>query len=175
MTNHSERLEMFLQCHPDTEVLEVMLLDLVGGWRGKWVGREKMDSVVAGEMKLPHSTLAFDSWGRDLEAWVFETGDCDAICIPDLSTLVPVPWADRPTAQMMVSLQEIDGTDSRIDPRNILKHQIDRLANIGYSPVVACEMEFFLLCRQRGKGRIERKEKRKINNIHYVVLHNLFR
>ena len=145
MTNHSERLEMFLQCHPDTEVLEVMLLDLVGGWRGKWVGREKMDSVAAGEMKLPHSTLAFDSWGRDLETWVFETGDCDAICIPDLSTLVPVPWADRPTAQMMVSLQEIDGTDSRIDPRNILKHQIDRLANIGYSPVVACEMEFFLL------------------------------
>ena len=78
MTNHSERLEMFLQRHPDTEVLEVMLLDLVGGWRGKWVSREKMDSVVAGEMKLPHSTLAFDSWGRDLEAWVFETGDCDA-------------------------------------------------------------------------------------------------
>ena len=48
MTNHSESLEMFLQRHPDTEVLEVMLLDLVGGWRGKWVGREKMDSVVAG-------------------------------------------------------------------------------------------------------------------------------
>ena len=30
MTNHSESLEMFLQRHPDIEVLEVMLLDLVG-------------------------------------------------------------------------------------------------------------------------------------------------
>ena len=46
---------------------------------------------------------------------------------------------------MMVSLQEIDGTDSRIDPRNILKHQIDRLADIGYSPSLLAEMEFFLL------------------------------
>ncbi len=145
MPNHSESLKAFLESHSNTQVLEVMLLDLVGGWRGKWVGRDKMDSVIAGEMKLPHSTLAFDSWGRDLASWVFETGDSDAMCIPDLSTLVPVPWADRPTAQIIVSLQEINGANSSIDPRNILKHQIDRLACIGYFPVVACEMEFFLL------------------------------
>ena len=55
------------------------------------MGRPRNGLRCAGEMKLPHSTLAFDSWGRDLEAWVFETGDCDAKCIPDLSTLVPVP------------------------------------------------------------------------------------
>ena len=130
MSNHSRSLKTFLDAHPNTQVLEVMLLDLVGGWRGKWVGRDKMDSVIAGEMKLPHSTLAFDSWGRDLASWVFETGDSDAMCIPDLSTLVPVPWAERPTAQIIVSLREIDGANSRIDPRNILKHQISLMRNL---------------------------------------------
>ncbi len=113
-----------------------------------------MASVISGEMKFPHSTLAFDSWGRDLEAWVFETGDCDARCVPDLSTLVSVPWADRPTAQIIVSLEEMSGVPSEIDPRNVLKRQIHRLADIGFSPSVACEMEFFLLsCERDSLGR----------------------
>ncbi len=75
MATKSEQLQTFLDAHPDIEIFEVMLPDIAGGLRGKWVTRDKIQKVFAGELKLPLSALAFDVWGRDVEAWVFDSGD----------------------------------------------------------------------------------------------------
>jgi glutamine synthetase len=61
------RVAAFLDAHPDIELFEVILPDLAGGLRGKWVTRDKLPSVAAGELKLPVSSVVFDSWGRDVE------------------------------------------------------------------------------------------------------------
>ena len=70
MNDSNDDLQDFLEKHPDIEVFEVMLPDIAGGLRGKWVTRDKMEKVMAGGLKLPLSALAFDIWGRDVEAWV---------------------------------------------------------------------------------------------------------
>ena len=70
MTEDYKRLQAFLDAHPDIEVFEVMLPDIGGGLRGKWVTRDKIHKVFAGGLKLPLSALAFDVWGRDVDAFV---------------------------------------------------------------------------------------------------------
>ena len=70
MSDSNQRLQAFLDRHPEIEVFEVILPDLAGGLRGKWVTRDKIGKVFSGGLKLPTSALAFDVWGRDVEAFV---------------------------------------------------------------------------------------------------------
>ncbi|WP_439105640.1 glutamine synthetase family protein [Congregibacter sp.] len=147
--NESDSLTTFLNNHPDIELFEIVLADLAGGLRGKWVTRDKLSTVFAGELKLPVSSLAFDSWGRDVEEWVFLSGDGDGYCVAEPRSLVPMPWAKRPMAQILVSLDHEDGTSNPLDPRRILGALEARFQKQGLQPVVASEMEFFLLDTQR--------------------------
>lgn len=120
-------------------------MDLCGGLRGKWVTRDKIHKVMAGGLKMPLSTLAFDVWGRDAEEWVFDSGDGDGWCAPDARTLVPAPWLQRPTGQVLMSMNNIDGSHCSYDPRYMLQGLMDRFNAMGLTPVMASEMEFHLL------------------------------
>lgn len=140
-----QKLRDFLTQHPDIEIFEVILPDLNGGQRGKWVTRDKIEKCFRGGVKLPYSTLAFDIWGRDPGELVFEAGDGDGICHPDVESLTVVPWLDRPTGQVLVSLKQPDGSDGGYDSRLLLQGLMERLASHGLRAVVASEMEFYLL------------------------------
>lgn len=138
------QLDAFLEQNPEIEVFEVILPDLAGGLRGKWVARDKIAKVFDGGLKLPLSTLAFDVWGRDPEALVFESGDRDGVCEADINTIVAAPWLKRPTGQVILSLNEVNGELCSYDPRNILKKLISRFSELNLTPVLASEMEFHL-------------------------------
>ena len=145
MDNPDQQLEQFLQLHPDIEIFEVLLHDLNGTQRGKWLPREQIDKLFKGGYKMPQTSCSLDSWGRDLEELVTATGDKDGVCRPHAGTLAPVPWADRPTGQIIVSMGDFTGEtpyegDCRVALENILK----RFAKLGLTPVVASEMEFHL-------------------------------
>jgi len=148
MSNNTERLQEFLDTNPDIEVFEVILPDIAGGLRGKWVTRDKIHKVFSGGLKLPTSALAFDVWGRDVEAFVFDSGDGDGICEADIDTLARVPWAIRPTGQVLLSLREVSGEPCENDMRFLLQRLIDRFAAHGLTPVLASEMEFYLLGKE---------------------------
>jgi len=143
------RIDAFLSQHPEIAVFEVLLPDLNGQLRGKWVGRENIHKVFDAAFKLPVSTLAFDIWGRDIGATVFDDGDADGVCLPDAATLAPVPWLDRPTGQVLVSMGSVHATPYAGDPRTVLASVLARYAALGLRPVVATELEFYLLERER--------------------------
>ena len=149
MADNELRLQAFLEEHPDIEIFELVLPDVCGGLRGKWLTRDKVHKAVAGELKLPLSSLAFDVWGRDAESLVFETGDNDGYCAPDIRTLSIVPWAERPTAQIVISMMELSGEPCAYDSRHILQSLMDRFKALGLTPVVASEMEFHLFQETR--------------------------
>jgi glutamine synthetase len=56
-----------------------------------------------------------------------------------------VPWASLPTAQCLLELTEFDGTPFLLDPRNVLKNALRPLQDIGLTPVMALELEFYLV------------------------------
>ncbi len=138
-------LEQFLNDNPDIEVFEIILHDLNGLHRGKWVPRKQIEKVFDGGYKLPQNVCSLDTWGRDIEELRAETGDMDGICLPHPETLARVPWADKPTAQLIVSMMDSLGEEPYAgDPRVVLQNVLKRYSDIGLTPVVASEMEFHL-------------------------------
>jgi hypothetical protein len=71
--------------------------------------------------------------------------DSDLIFHPDFSTLAVVPWASDPTAQVIHDAYHKDGTPFEIAPRNVLKSVVQLYTDRGLKPVVAPEMEFYLV------------------------------
>jgi glutamine synthetase len=145
-------LDQFLQDNPDIEIFEIILHDLNGIHRGKWLPREQIAKVFEGGYKMPQSTCSLDAWGRDLDELVQESGDADGVCTAHPETLARVPWADKPTAQVIVSMGSFGGDQLYAgDPRVVLQTVLDRYAKLGLRPVVASEMEFHLFELDRDK------------------------
>lgn len=147
-----QTLDQFLQDNPDIEIFEIILHDLNGIHRGKWLPREQIAKVFEGGYKMPQSTCSLDAWGRDLDELVQESGDADGVCTAHPETLARVPWADKPTAQVIVSMGSFGGDQPYAgDPRVVLQTVLDRYAKLGLRPVVASEMEFHLFELDRDK------------------------
>ncbi|WP_241911715.1 glutamine synthetase family protein [Telmatospirillum siberiense] len=133
--------------HPEIEVLEAFIIDVNGVTRGKWIPRDRADEILTKGLALPRSVLALDIWGRDVEAAGLAegTGDPDGICMPVPGTLAPVPWLERPTAQVMLTMMESPDKPFFADPRAILAAVLRRFSESGLTPVVAAELEFYLI------------------------------
>ncbi|HEX7688649.1 MAG TPA: glutamine synthetase family protein [Burkholderiaceae bacterium] len=76
---------------------------------------------------------------------IFPDQDPDVILVPDLATLRAVPWAATPRAMAIHDCFELDGSPCRFAPRTILKDVLARYAARGLVPVVAPEIEFYLV------------------------------
>ena len=79
--------------------------------------------------------------GYPMSSW--ETGYGDMVMNPDLATLRVIPWLTA-TALVMANLSMLDGTPVPESPREILKRQIERLAEKGLVPFVGTELEFIV-------------------------------
>lgn len=128
------------------ERVEVLCVDMNGIARGKWETSDALKRVLNGETRLPLSTLILDIWGRgndEVTGLGQSAGDPDGLCMPDHRTLKPLPWAKG--QQIITTLCELDGRPSDMDPRAILSRVIADYARRGWTPVVACELEFYLV------------------------------
>jgi len=134
----------FLEDHPEIETLEVVLSDLNGIYRGKWLPAHSAGKILEGQFKMPLTTVSPDIWGRDVRALCQQTGDGDGICEPVENSIRLLPWLPRPTAQLFLQLNTEDGTPWEFDPRVVLKKVFAMYRERGLTPVCAPELEFYL-------------------------------
>lgn len=73
----------------------------------------------------------------------WSTGYGDFVFVPDLSTLRRIPWHDG-TVLVMCDLAWEDGSPVAVSPRQILRHQIERLAERGLVAHAGTELEFIV-------------------------------
>jgi glutamine synthetase len=73
--------------------------------------------------------------------------DHDMHLRPDPGTVRIVPWATDPTAQVIHDCYDRDGRLIPFAPRSVLKRVCDLYASAGWKPVVAPELEFYLVAR----------------------------
>ncbi|MBN8998041.1 MAG: glutamine synthetase, partial [Rhizobiales bacterium] len=66
---------------------------------------------------------------------------------PVPGTLTAAPWLDTPSAQMILTSFEKDGTPTDADPRHAVARVKSELEKAGYHAVVAVELEFYLIDR----------------------------
>jgi glutamine synthetase len=146
--------DAFLDAHPEIDRFELLLPDLSGIARGKRVRRAGLRAAYAEGIPLPSSIFASRVSGESVVAsgLVWETGDADHRCHPVPGTLSVMPWAPRPSGQMLLRMVNEDGAPFFGDPRDVLQRVIDRYAARGWQPVVALELEFFLISKTRRKA-----------------------
>jgi glutamine synthetase len=148
----SAELTRFLTAHPQLRGVQLLLTDPCGVARGKIIDRAELDALYAHGRNVAGSILGLDITGEDVEATglVWSSGDADLLCRPVAGTLLPTPWLTR-TGQVLLSMYELDGRPAAADPRHVLAHAVARLADLGYTAVVACELEFYLLRQLDGQ------------------------
>jgi glutamine synthetase len=147
--NQKSPVRRYLESHPETETVEVVLTDLNGIYRGEWLPIEGIDKVLNGKFKMPLTSVSCDIWGRDVPALCRQTGDGDGICEAIEETISPLPWLPRPTAQLFLQLNTEDGVPWEFDPRVVLKKVAARFFDLGLTPVCAPELEFYLFAEGR--------------------------
>jgi len=132
-------------------VLEAFVVDVNGIARGKWVPADRIPEVMHKGVALPRSVYALDVWGCDVpEAGLcVGTGDPDGICMPVEGSLLPVSWLARPTTQVLLRMLQQDGTPFYADPRQVLARVAAFYTQAKLTPVVATELEFYLIDRRR--------------------------
>ncbi|MDX1368878.1 glutamine synthetase family protein [Pseudomonas sp.] len=147
----------FLAQNPDIELFELFILDANGVPRGKLLHRDELLAVYASGRPLPSTILGLSINGDDVEdtGLVWEVGDIDCRAYPLAGSLTRMPWRQIPTAAVQVSMHPSEGMPATVaDPRHLLVQVIDKLKAEGYHPVMACELEFYLLDQQRdSEGR----------------------
>ena len=147
-----EDARLFLDQNPDIDMIELFILDANGVPRGKLLHREELLAVYESGRPLPSTILGLTVQGEDVEnsGLVWDVGDIDCRAYPLEGSLVRLPWRQIPTAAVQVSMHPTEGMPASIaDPRHLLIKVIDGLKAEGYHPVMACELEFYLLDAKR--------------------------
>jgi glutamine synthetase len=129
----------------DTVLLAIT--DMEGRLQGKRMAATHFVEEVAGhEAEACNYLLAVDVDMDTVEGYAmssWEKGYGDFVMVPDLSTLHRVPWHEA-TVGLLADLQWADGSPVVASPRQILRRQIDRLAERGWGALAATELEFML-------------------------------
>lgn len=141
MTNSPIR--QFLKDHGIQEV-EAIIPDLAGVARGKLVPAEKY--VEEEGMRLPESIFLQTVTGEYPEdESAINPSEIDIVLKADPTTIRVVPWAAEPTAQVIHDCWYHDGRPVTMSPRYVLRRVLELYASHGWKPVVAPELEFFLV------------------------------
>lgn len=128
------------------EDIECITPDQAGVARGKMMPSKKFTSNTS--LALPSAPFMMTISGDYPEngnGFQYPEDDGDLKLVPDLSTLSEVPWEDDPTAQVICDLVHQDGRAVEFTPRNVLKRVIAAYDKRGLRPVVAPEIEFYLV------------------------------
>jgi len=80
--------------------------------------------------------------GYSIASW--EQGYGDFALVPDLATLRRITWLEA-TALVLCDVTWHDGSPVGPSPRQVLRAQIERAADLGYVPMIGSELEFYLL------------------------------
>ena len=146
----TQEVKRYLERYPNTQYVDVLLTDLNGCFRGKRIPVASLKKLEKG-CYFPASVFAMDILGNVVEEAGLgqEMGEPDRTCVPVLGSLTPSAADPEFIGQMLLTMVDEDGAPFDVEPRNVLNRLWQQLRQRGLFPVVAVELEFYLLDRQR--------------------------
>ncbi len=153
MSKPANEVKRLLQAHPDISHLDVLIIDLCGNAIGKRLPASAMESVFKQGTPVCGAMQLVDVMGNtdDPMGYGFSDGDPDAFAVPVVNTLSPVPWLPGNKAQVLCEFAgSKDGEPLWFEPRQVLKKVMAKFSDLGLSPRLALELEFYLLDPVRG-------------------------
>jgi glutamine synthetase len=168
--SNARAIKDWLREHRIAEV-ECLVPDMTGNARGKFIPAHQF--LGMGHPKLPESIMIQTVTGEYCDDhWDFvEPTDADMILRPDPTTLRVVPWAREPTAQIIHDCYKPSGELHPLATRTVLRSILELYAREGLQPVVAPEVEFYLVAKNTDpdyelmppKGRSGRRESARLS------------
>jgi glutamine synthetase len=139
-------IEEFLKEHRIDEV-EFFVPDMAGIGRGKILPANKfVQGMASNNLRIPEAifvqTVTGDYPDNDN---VISPATQDVYLVPDPATVNVVPWYDEPTAQVICDPFHFGGQPVEIASRHVLKRVLALYEEAGWAPIVAPELEFFLV------------------------------
>lgn len=127
------------------EEVECIVPDMVGMSRGKAMPMHKFrpDETIYMPETIYYQTVTgewVDMPNIDSQ-WV----EGDMVLRPDMQTVSGAPWADDITMQVICDLETRAGEPVKLAPRNVLKNVLNLYREKGWQPIVAPELEFYLV------------------------------
>ncbi len=149
-------LDAFLSANGDLAMVHIILTDPVGVSRGKGLRPHELKAVYANGRAFPASIFSLTVLGEDVEeaGLLWDIGDQDCFAFPIAGTLKRSPWLEK-TGQVLLSFGADSGPVAVADPRLRLETIATRMKGDGFHPVLAVELEFYLLDKQAARdGKI---------------------
>lgn len=123
-----------------------MVPDIAGIPRGKILpARKFLESIDDRGLRLPESIFIQTVTGTYASERETDRRVSDVYLAPVVETVRSIPWYDEPAAQIIHDPYYFDGSPVDIAPRHVLRRVLDLYAARGWRPVVAPELEFFLV------------------------------
>lgn len=140
------KIESFLKEHRIDEV-ECLVPDMAGIARGKIVPAERfLKAMESHGLRIPEQIFVQTVTGHyPDEDTVCDPASKDVYLSPDPDTIRMVPWYDEPTAQIICDAYYFEGQPVEFASRNLLRRILALYAKKGWRPIVAPELEFFLV------------------------------
>lgn len=129
------------------DTIMVVLTDMQGRLMGKHVDAQHfLNDMSEHGGEACNYLLAVDVDMRTVEGYQmsgWSTGYGDFVMKPDMRTLRPIPWLEK-TSMVQVDLENHPHQPVKASPRQILKRQLERLAEKDLSAYAATELEFMV-------------------------------
>lgn len=132
----SEKEILSLTKELEVDFLRLQFTDITGINKNVEVPRSQFEKAVAGH-------IMFD--GSSIEGFV-RIEESDMLLTPDLDTFKVLPYDDEGgrVARIICDISKPNGTPFEGCPRQALKAQIAKAAELGFEMMAGCEAEFFL-------------------------------
>ena len=123
------------------------IIDMQGRLMGKRFHAEAFLEMAEDETHCCNYLLATDLEMATPDGYAStscERGYGDYVMKPDLSTIRPVPWLEGTAMVLCDVLDHHHHQPIPFAPREMLKKQVQRASAMGFTPIMATELEFFL-------------------------------
>ena len=126
----------------DVKFVRLWFTDILGHLKGFAVTVEELENALTRGMGFDGSTI--EGFARSAES--------DMYALPDPTTFSILPWRPRTNAvaRMFCDLVTPDGESFEGDPRAVLRGNLKRAAELGYTYYVAPEIEYFYFENSQG-------------------------
>lgn len=125
--------------------IDLLLTDANGVPRGKTIESASFDDKDLPRMAQAVLFQCINGDYTESAMEAFNPKDEDLIMKPDWATYRSTPWKQGEVGQVICQALDKDGKALPYDSRNVLTGVIERFEELGLTPMVAPELEFYLL------------------------------
>jgi len=147
-SNESKEHVLRMAKEQDVKFIRLWFTDILGSLKSVAITVEELEGAL-------EDGVGFD--GSSIEGFA-RIDESDMVAMPDPNTFVVLPWrpAENRVARVICDILHPGGQPFEGDPRYILKRNLRRAADLGYTFYVAPELEYFYFANAEGTTVLDR-------------------